>query len=49
MGWVAEWPPFEKELFYRLTICSLCFLTAIIVVHGFTWVYIIFLYFALKR
>ena len=25
--WVAEWPPFGKELFIRLTICSLCILT----------------------
>ena len=25
--WVAEWPPFEKELLTRLTKCSLCFLT----------------------
>ena len=25
--WVAEWPPFGKELLTRLTICSLCSLT----------------------
>ena len=25
--YVAEWPPFGKELLYRLTICSLCSLT----------------------
>ena len=25
--WVAEWLPFGKELFTRLTICSLCILT----------------------
>ena len=25
--WVAEWPPFGKELSYRLTIYSLCILT----------------------
>ena len=25
--WVAEWPPFGKELLTRLTICSLCILT----------------------
>ena len=25
--WVAEWPPFWKELLTRLTICSLCNLT----------------------
>ena len=25
--WVAEWPPFGKELIPRLTICSLCILT----------------------
>ena len=25
--WVAEWPPFGKELPIRLTICSLCILT----------------------
>ena len=25
--WVAEWPPFEKKLLTRLTICSLCVLT----------------------
>ena len=26
-GWVAEWPPFGKELLTRLTVCSLCILT----------------------
>ena len=26
--WVAEWPPFGKELLTRLTICSLCFVTS---------------------
>ena len=26
-GWVAEWPPFGKELLIRLTICYLCSLT----------------------
>ena len=26
-GWVAEWPPFGKELLTRLTIYSLCMLT----------------------
>ena len=25
--WVAEWPPFGKELLTRLTICSFCILT----------------------
>ena len=25
--WVAEWPPFGKELLTRLTICYLCILT----------------------
>ena len=25
--WVAEWPPFGKELSTRLAICSLCILT----------------------
>ena len=25
--WIAEWPPFRKELLTRLTICSLCILT----------------------
>ena len=25
--WVAEWPPFGKELLTRLTICFLCILT----------------------
>ena len=25
--WVAEWPPFGKELLIRLTICSLCIFT----------------------
>ena len=25
--WVAEWPPFGKELFTMLTICSLCIFT----------------------
>ena len=25
--WVADWPPFGKELLTRLTICSLCILT----------------------
>ena len=25
--WVAEWPPFGKELLTRLAICSLCILT----------------------
>ena len=25
--WVAQWPPFGKELPTRLTICSLCILT----------------------
>ena len=25
--WVAEWPPFGKELLPRLTICFLCILT----------------------
>ena len=24
--WVAEWPPFGKELLTRLTVCSLCIL-----------------------
>ena len=24
--WVADWPPFGKELLTRLTICSLCIL-----------------------
>ena len=24
--WVAEWPPFGKQLLTRLTICSLCVL-----------------------
>ena len=36
--WVAEWPPFEKKLFTRLTICSLCLLTIVILVisrYGF--------------
>ena len=27
---VAEWPPFGKQLFNRLTICSLCILTVIL-------------------
>ena len=25
--WVAEWPPFGKELLTRLNICSLCILS----------------------
>ena len=25
--WVADWPPFVKELLTRLTICSFCILT----------------------
>ena len=25
--WVAQWPPFGKELLNRLTICFLCILT----------------------
>ena len=25
--WVAEWPPFGKELLTRLTICYLCIMT----------------------
>ena len=35
--WVAGWPPFVKELFTRLTICSLCNLTiyAILVISRF--------------
>ena len=28
--WVAEWLPFRKELLTRLTICSLCILTVIL-------------------
>ena len=24
---VAEWPPFEKEMLIRFTVCSLCILT----------------------
>ena len=28
---VAKWPPFGKELHTRLTICSLCILTVILV------------------
>ena len=31
-AFVAEWPPFEKELLTRLTICSLCTLTICILV-----------------
>ena len=27
LNWVVGWPPFGKELFTRLTICSLCILT----------------------
>ena len=30
--WVAEWPPFRKELLTRLTICLLCILTIVILV-----------------
>ena len=30
--WVADWPPFEKELPTRLTICSICTLTIIFVI-----------------
>ena len=30
--WFGEWPPFGKELLIRLTICSLCILTIIILV-----------------
>ena len=30
--WVAEWPPFGKELLTRLTICSLFVLTILILV-----------------
>ena len=26
LDWVAEWPPFGKELLTRLTVCSLCIL-----------------------
>ena len=25
--WIAEWPPFGKELLTRLAVCSLCILT----------------------
>ena len=44
--WVAEWPPFLKELLSRLTICSLCILTFVILVisrfgfEGWIWVLI---------
>ena len=30
--WVAEWPPFEKRLLTRLTICSLCSLPTVFVI-----------------
>ena len=30
--WVAEWPPFGKELSTRMTICSHCILTICILV-----------------
>ena len=41
--WVAEWPPFGKELLTRLTICSLCILLFVILVisrfgfEGWIW------------
>ena len=35
-GLLPEWPPFEKELFTRLTICSLCILTVILVIVHFS-------------
>ena len=44
--WVAEWPPLGKKLLTRLTICSLCILTNIILVisrfgfEGWIWVLI---------
>ena len=42
--WVAEWPPFGKELLTRLSICCLCILTICIFsffpfgVKGCIWV-----------
>ena len=30
--WIAEWPPFRKKLLTRLTIYSLCFVSAICLV-----------------
>ena len=44
--WVDEWPPFGKELLTRLTICSLCILTILILVisrfgfEGWIWILI---------
>ena len=35
--YVAEWPPFGKELLTRLTICSLCILTVILVISRFSF------------
>ena len=29
--WVAEWPPFGKELLTRLTVSSLCILTIFVI------------------
>ena len=36
--WVAEWPPFWKELLTRLTLCSLYILTNF---EGWIWVLIV--------
>ena len=33
--WIAEWPPFGKELPIRLTICAHCILTVILVISRF--------------
>ena len=35
--WVAEWPPFGKELLTRLTICYCCILTIILVISRFAF------------
>ena len=40
--WVAEWPPFGKELLTRLTICSLCILTICNFSFGFEgWIWVL--------
>ena len=44
--WVGDWPPFEKELLTRLSLCSLCILIFVILVishfgfEGGIWVLI---------
>ena len=40
--WVAEWPPFGKELLTQFTICSLCIVTICNISFSFEgWIWVL--------